>query len=100
MAGCTRRYFRLAARDIARFQFVIEGHEGMATVSTVDNRAAVVMLYVAEGRGGDLDFVLEALRGEMGIEFREQPGWEERSRASVAEKAGRERCCSTRTPGC
>lgn len=99
MAECTRRYFRLEARYIARFQFVIEGHEGMATVSTVDKRAAVVMLCVAAGRGGDLDCVLEALRGEMGIEFREQPGWEEGRRASAAEKAGRKRCCSTRTPG-
>jgi hypothetical protein len=74
MTGCTRRYFRLAARDIARFQFVIEGHEGMATASTVDPREAVVMLCVPDGCGRDLDCVLEALREEMGIRFRELPG--------------------------
>lgn len=73
MGGCNRRFFRLAASDIARFQFVIEGHEGMATVSTVDQRAAVVMLRIPEGRESEVDCVLESLRGEMGIDFREEP---------------------------
>jgi len=72
LTGCSKRYFRLAARDIARFQFVIEGHEGVATVSTVDKRAAVVMLCIPEGCERDVDRVLESLRRDMKIDFREE----------------------------
>jgi len=72
MTGCSRRFFRLAARDIARFQFVIEGYEGTATVSTVDNKAAVVTLCIPEGLEGDVDCILEALRRDMNIDFREE----------------------------
>lgn len=74
MTGRTIRRFRMEPRDIARFQFVIESHEGLATASTVDPREAVVMLCVPDGCGRDLDCVLEALREEMGIRFRELPG--------------------------
>ena len=71
MAGCSSRYFRMAAKDIARFQFLLEGHEGITTVSTADARAAVVRLSTPEGLEGDVECVLEALRREMGLEFRE-----------------------------
>jgi hypothetical protein len=71
MAGCSSRYFRLAAKDIARFQFILEGHEGIATVSTVDAKAAVVKLCTPVGLEGDVECVLEALTREMGLDFLE-----------------------------
>jgi len=70
-------------RDIAYFQFVIEGYEGIATVSTVDSRAAVVMLCIPDGLEGFVDDVLQALAGERSIPFREDVEWKERFRGKT-----------------
>jgi hypothetical protein len=83
MVGCFNRFFRMPPRDIAYFQFVIEGYEGIATVSTVDSRAAVVMLCIPDGLEGFVDDVLQALAGERSIPFREDVEWMERFRGKT-----------------
>jgi hypothetical protein len=70
-------------RDIAYFQFVIEGYDGIATVSTVDSRAAVVMLCVPDGLERCVDDVLQALARERSIPFREDVNWMERFRGKT-----------------
>ncbi len=83
MAGCHKRFFHISPRDIARFQFVIEGYDGIATVSTVDSRAAVVMLCIPDGLEGFVDDVLQALARERSIPFREDVEWMERFRGKT-----------------
>ena len=74
MSGCIRRYFRLPSRLIARFQFILEGYDGIATVTTLDPQVAVVMVCIPEGLEGQVNRVLEAMEKEGIVRFREQPG--------------------------
>jgi hypothetical protein len=83
MAGYLKRFFRMPPRDIAYFQFVIEGYDGIATVSTVDSCAAVVMLCIPDGLEGFVDDVLKALARERSIPFREDIEWMERFRGQT-----------------
>ncbi|MGE5789828.1 MAG: DUF4911 domain-containing protein [Syntrophaceae bacterium] len=74
MIACHKRFFRLPARHIAHFQFIIEGYDGIATVTTVDPKAAVVMLLIPDGLEGCVDSLLDAMAREGTIPFREDPG--------------------------
>jgi hypothetical protein len=47
------RYFKLKRKDISLIQFIIEGYEGMATVTTIDPRAAIIQVSIIP------DFILE-----------------------------------------
>jgi hypothetical protein len=80
MIACRKRYFRLQPCHIAHFQFLVEGHDGIATVSTVDAKAAVVMLCIPCGLEGEVDCVLDAMAQERSILFREDSDWKEEFR--------------------
>ena len=77
MIACHKRYFRLPARHIAHFQFLVEGYDGIATVTTVDSKAAVLMLCIPDGLEAEVDRVLDAMAQERLIPFREDTGWKE-----------------------
>ena len=77
MIACRKRYFRLPARHIAHFQFLVEGYDGIATVTTVDSKAAVLMLCIPDGLEGHVDRVLDAMAQENSIPFREDTDWKE-----------------------
>ena len=77
MIACRKRYIRLPACHIARFQFLVEGYDGIATVSTVDSKAAVLMLCIPDGLETEVDRVLDAMAQERLIPFREDTGWKE-----------------------
>jgi hypothetical protein len=77
MTGCRKRYFRLPARYIAHFQFLVEGYDGIATVTTVDSKAAVVMLCIPDGLEAYVDRVLDAMARENSIPFLEDTDWKE-----------------------
>ena len=77
MIACRKRYFRLPSRLIAHFQFLVEGYDGIATVTTVDSKAAVLMLCIPDGLEGEVDRVLDAMAQERLIPFREDTDWKE-----------------------
>jgi hypothetical protein len=77
MTGCHKRYFRLPARHIAHFQFLVEGYDGVASVTTVDSKAAVLMLCIPDGLEALVDRVLDALAREKSIPFLEETDWKE-----------------------
>jgi len=77
MIACHKRYFRLPARHIAHFQFLVEGYDGIATVTSVDSKAAVLMLCIPDGLETEVDRVLDAMAQESLIPFREDTGWKE-----------------------
>lgn len=76
MIECRKRFYRIPARHIAHFQFIIEGYDGIATVTTVDPKAAVVMLCIPEGLEGHVESVLDAVAQGGSIPFREEPDWQ------------------------
>jgi hypothetical protein len=48
-----KKWFKLKRNNIAPVQFIIEGYEGMATVTTIDPRAAIIQVSIIP------DFILE-----------------------------------------
>jgi hypothetical protein len=41
-----KKYFKLKRKDIALVQFIIEGYEGMATVTTIDPHTAIIQISI------------------------------------------------------
>ena len=41
-----RKLYRLKKNNITLFQFIVEGYEGMATVSTIDPKTAVIQVLI------------------------------------------------------
>jgi hypothetical protein len=79
MIACHRRYFRLPARHIAHFHVLVVVYEVFATVTSVDSKAAVLMLCIPDGLEGEVDRVLDAIAQEGSIPFREDTEWKEDS---------------------
>ncbi len=75
MIGCRKRFFRLPTRHIAHFQFIMEGHDGIVTVTTVDASAAVLMLCIPDGVEEYVDAVLKILKEENPFPFQEVDRW-------------------------
>jgi len=47
------KYLKLKRKDISLIQFIIEGYEGMATVTTIDPSTAIIRVSIIP------DFILE-----------------------------------------
>ena len=47
------KYFKLKRKDIAIVQFIIEGYEEMATVTTIDPQTAIIQISIIP------DFILD-----------------------------------------
>jgi hypothetical protein len=59
------RYIELDKKDIAFFQFILEGYEGLATATTIDNNRAVVKIFISPGCSSEFDKILEGLGREV-----------------------------------
>ncbi len=59
------RNLRLDRRDIAYVKYILEGYEGLVTVTTIDKSEAVVQLSIVPDFTSDVDGILEALKGEI-----------------------------------
>lgn len=62
------RYFRVDRSQHAYLTFIMESYEGICTVSTVDNTKGIIRVLPSAGQEQDLEGLLEALRGEIGME--------------------------------
>ena len=59
------RNLRIDRRDMAYLKYILEGYEGLATVTTIQRGEPVVRLSVAPDFSADVDGILEALQGEI-----------------------------------
>lgn len=66
-----KRYFRIDKRQIAYLRFILEGYEGIATLTTVDPEAGRVLLRVPEGCEREVDTLLADLAGDIYLESEE-----------------------------
>lgn len=62
------RFFRVDRSQHAYLTFITEAHEGLCTVSTVDNKNGIVRIIAPEGREEELDGLIRALQEEIGME--------------------------------
>lgn len=61
-------------RQVHYLKFILEGHDHLATMSTVDRRQGIVELYIPSGNEDLVRELLVAIKTEIGlkIEYRSQ----------------------------
>ncbi|TFG37823.1 MAG: DUF4911 domain-containing protein [Syntrophobacterales bacterium] len=59
---------RLEKKDIAYVKFIIEGYEGIALVTTINNDEAVIELTIAPDFESDVEGLLAALKEEINFQ--------------------------------
>ncbi len=62
------KYFQLARKNIVIVQFIIEGYEGMATVTTIDSQKAVIRVSIMPDYVSDIAGLLEHLKFRYAME--------------------------------
>jgi len=63
-----KKYFRLKRRDISLIQFIIEGYEGMATVTTIDPRTSIIQISIIPEFVSEMDEVIGNLKNKYNME--------------------------------
>jgi hypothetical protein len=63
-----KKYFQLERKNIVIVQFIIEGYEGMATVTTIDSREAVIQISIMPDYISDMDGLLDYLKNKYKME--------------------------------
>ncbi len=59
------RYYRLEAKDLALFKFILEGYDGLATITTMDRRAASIRISTTRDFSGELEEIIAAAGQEF-----------------------------------
>ena len=67
----TTRIFRIDRREIAFLKFILEAHDGIAVLTTLEREAGMVQLAIAPGCEGEVAAVLNDLSPELRMEPRE-----------------------------
>lgn len=57
-----KKWLRLKRKDIAPVQFIIEGYEGMATVTTMDPHVAIIQVSIIPAFLQEISNLLESLQ--------------------------------------
>jgi hypothetical protein len=68
-----RQHYRIDPRQIGFLRFLLEGYDGMASLTTLDPQTGQIVLQIAPGREPEVDRLLQELRREFLIEAGE-PG--------------------------
>ena len=63
-----KKYFKLPRKNIAPVQFIIEGYEEMATVTTIDPRAAIIQISIMPDFISDMTDIIEHLKDKYKME--------------------------------
>ena len=61
-------WLKLKTKDIVLVQFIIEGYEGLATVTTIDPRTAIIQVAIMPDFVSDVMCILECLKKQLPIE--------------------------------
>ena len=56
---------RLERKDIAYVKFILEGYEGIALATTIDNIESIIQLTIVPDFKSDVEMLLTALRKEI-----------------------------------
>jgi hypothetical protein len=67
------KWLKLKPKDIVLVQFIIEGYEGLATVTTIDPRAAIIQVAIMPDFVSDVMCILDSLKKQLPIEEIDYP---------------------------
>ena len=73
-----KKYFKLKRKDIALVQFIIEGYEGMATVTTIDSQTAIIQISIIPDFISDISAVIKDIKNKYKMEEINFPGKQSR----------------------
>jgi len=62
------KWLKLKTSDIALVQFILEGYEGLCTVSTVDAKTAILQILIMPDFIKDMENILQHLKQEHSIQ--------------------------------
>ncbi|PKN10529.1 MAG: hypothetical protein CVU72_00900 [Deltaproteobacteria bacterium HGW-Deltaproteobacteria-7] len=62
------KWFKLKTSDITLVQFIIEGYEGLATVSTIDPKEAIIQVLIMPDFLEEMEGILDDLKGRFLME--------------------------------
>ena len=68
------KYFILKRKDIALVQFIIEGYEGLATVTTIDPQTAIIQISIIPDFISDMNAIITDLKNKYKMEEINYPG--------------------------
>lgn len=74
MPEITARYLRVDRRNLVYLQFIVESYEGLAVVTTVDPKEAVVRVSFPACRSTEVDDLVRELRAEISLKDVPEPG--------------------------
>ncbi len=63
-----KKYFKLKRKDIALVQFIIEGYEEMATVTTIDPQTAIIQISIIPDFISDMNSIIKDLKNKYKME--------------------------------
>jgi hypothetical protein len=63
-----KKYFKLKRKDIALVQFIIEGYEEMATVTTIDPHTAIIQISIIPDFIFDMIAIINDLKDKYKME--------------------------------
>lgn len=63
----TTRYFKVDRQQHVYLTFLAEAHDGLCSISTVDNQQGIVRISAPSGREHELEGFLRALETEIGM---------------------------------
>lgn len=63
-----KKWFKISRGDITLVQFILEGYEGAATVSTIDARSAILQVLIMPEFVEDVDNILDHLKDRFKIQ--------------------------------
>ncbi len=65
-----KKFLKLNRKDISYVQFLIESYEGVAAVTTVDEKVAIIKLSIMPDSVSDVDKILDSISKE--VDFTEE----------------------------
>ena len=63
-----KKYFKLKRKDIALVQFIIEGYEGIARVTTIDPQTAIIQISIIPDFISDVSAIIKDLKNKYKME--------------------------------
>jgi hypothetical protein len=63
--GIITKKLQLERKDIAYIKFILEGYEGIALATTIDNNESIVQLTIVPDFESDVEMLLAALKKEI-----------------------------------
>ncbi len=63
-----RKFYRVDRREIGYIRFIFEAYDGIAVITTVDDKAGIVLFIIPPGCEEDVEGVLKDLKKTLLIE--------------------------------